>query len=136
MGFLWYVFINFVEINTMWLMLYHILPISHSFTISYFLYHLPQRSIWRWGGLKPIKRELCFSWGRHIVKHVYSRHAYNALMLTANWFSFHITIFYVVNLTGITNYAYSEAIRPSLALRFNGVLLYLNLILFVEWGSA
>lgn len=89
------------------------------------------------GGLKPIKRELCFFlWGRHIVKYVYSEHAYNALMLKAKWFSFHITILYVVNLSGIMNYAYSEAIRPSLALRFNGVLLYLNLILFIEWGSA
>lgn len=137
MGFLWYVFINFVEINTVWQLIYHILPISHSFTISYFLYHLPQRSIWRWGGVETHKEgAMFFLWGRHIVKHVYIKHAYNALMLTAKWFSFHITIFYVVNLTGIMNYAYSEAIRPSLALRFNGVLLYLNLILFVEWGSA
>lgn len=115
--------------------------ISHPSHIP-FLYYLllplpsPPAVNMKVGGLKPIKRELCFSWGRHIVKHVYSEHAYNALMLTAKWFSFHITIFYVVNLTGITNYAYSEAIRPSLALRFNGVLLYLNLILFVEWGSA
>lgn len=46
------------------------------------------------------------------VKHCYSAHIYNLLMLTAKWFSFPLTILYVVNLKDITNYTNKEAKFP------------------------
>lgn len=47
------------------------------------------------------------------VKHSFSEHANNELMLTAKSFSFPmILFFYVVNLTGIMNYTNNEAKSP------------------------
>lgn len=46
------------------------------------------------------------------VKHGYSEHAYDELTFTAKWFSFPVTIIYVVNLMDITKYANNEAKSP------------------------
>lgn len=48
----------------------------------------------------------------YTLKHGYSTHAYNELTLTVKWFSFPVNQLHVVNLTDLTNYAYSKGKSP------------------------
>lgn len=58
--------------------------------------------------------EFCKFWRiKYTAKHGYTEHAYNESTLAVKGFSFHVTILYVVNLTDITNYAYTEAKSPA-----------------------
>lgn len=49
---------------------------------------------------------------QYTVKHVYSEHTYNELMLIVKWFSFILGFKHIVKLTYIMNYIHNKANSP------------------------